>query len=254
MIHPTAIIDPSAELAADVSVGAYSVIGADVHIGAGTVIGPHVVLEGPLFLGCYNRIYQFASVGAACQDKKYQGEPTTLVIGDHNIIRECVTMQRGTVQDRGETRVGSHGLFMAYSHVAHDCMIGDHVILANSTQLAGHVHVADHAILGGGTLVHQFCQVGAYAISGAGTVLLQDVPAFIVAQGNPAKPYGINVEALRRANMAYDSIQALKQAYRMVYRKGLTLQDALSSLTDHPDPHVKTFQRSIASARRGIIR
>ncbi len=254
MIHPTAIIDPSAELASDVTVGPYTVIGPNVQVGAGTIIGPHVVLEGPLSLGCHNHIYQFASVGAACQDKKYRGEPTTLVIGDHNVIRECVTLQRGTVQDRGETRIGSHGLFMAYSHVAHDCMIGDHVILANSTQLAGHVQVADHAILGGGTLVHQFCQVGAYAITGAGTVLLQDVPAFIIAQGNPAKPYGINVEALRRANLPADSIQALKQAYRTVYRKGLKLQDAQLALAESTDAHVMLFKSSIAASRRGIVR
>lgn len=254
MIHPTAMIDPKAELASDVSVGAYSVIGPDVQIGAGTVIGPHVVLEGPLVMGSYNHVYQFASVGAACQDKKYRGEPTTLVIGDHNVIRECVTLQRGTVQDRGETRIGSHGLFMAYSHVAHDCVLGDHVILANSTQLAGHVRVGDHAILGGGTLVHQFCQIGAYSISGAGTVLLQDVPAFIVTQGNPAKPYGINVEALKRAQVPSVSTQALKQAYRTVYRQGLKLQDALSELASGSDPYVTLFCQSIASARRGIIR
>lgn len=254
MIHPTAVIDSGAQLAPDVSVGAYSVIGPDVHIGAGTLIGPHVVLEGPLYLGCHNRIYQFASVGAACQDKKYRGEPTTLVIGDHNVIRECVTLQRGTVQDRGETRIGSHGLFMAYSHVAHDCVLGDHIILANGTQLAGHVRVDDHAILGGGTLVHQFCQVGSYAITGAGTVLLQDVPAFIVAQGNPAKPYGINVEALRRAEFPQKTIQQLKQAYRVVYRKGLKLQEALSLLAAEDDPHVLAFLKSVDASQRGIIR
>lgn len=254
MIHPTAVVDPRSELAADVEVGAYSVIGSGVHIGPGTVIGPHVVLEGPLFLGCNNHIFQFASVGAACQDKKYRGEPTSLVIGDHNIIRECVTMQRGTVQDRGETKIGSYGLFMAYSHVAHDCIVGDHVIVANSSQLAGHVQLGDHAILGGGTLVHQYCQMGAYAITGAGTVLLQDVPAFVVAQGNPAKPYGINVEALRRANISADSVQALKQAYRAVYRQGLKLQEALDVLATSNDALVLRMHHSLASARRGIIR
>lgn len=254
MIHPTALIDPSAELAPDVSVGAYTVIGPDVHVGAGTVIGPHVVLEGPLYLGCHNHIYQFASVGAACQDKKYKGEPTTLVIGDYNVIRECVTLQRGTIQDRGETRIGSYGLFMAYSHVAHDCIVGDHVIVANSTQLAGHVQVGHHAILGGGTLVHQFCQIGAYAITGAGTVLLQDVPAYIVAQGNPAKPYGVNVEALRRAKVSSASVQALKQAYRTVYRQGLKLQEAVDILATSDDIHVSSFKHSIVAAQRGIIR
>jgi UDP-N-acetylglucosamine acyltransferase len=254
VIHPSAIVDPSAELAEDVEVGAFSVIGPDVTVGSGTVIGPHVVLQGPLVLGCHNQIYQFASVGAACQDKKYRGEPTTLVIGDHNVIRECVTLQRGTVQDRGETRIGSHGLFMAYSHVAHDCVLGDHVILANSTQLAGHVQVGDHAILGGGTLVHQYCQIGSYAITGAGTVLLQDVPAYIVAQGNPAKPYGINVEALRRAQLSPETIQGLKQAYRTVYRQGLKLHEALAMLALSDDPYVSTFHHSIAVARRGIIR
>lgn len=254
MIHPTAIIDPGARLADDVEVGPYSVIGPDVEIGPGCVIGPHVVLQGPMRMGARNRVFQFASVGEECQDKKYAGEPTWLIIGDDNVIRECVTLQRGTVQDKGETRIGSRGLFMAYSHVAHDCVVGDDVILANSTQLAGHVQVADKAILGGGTLVHQFCQIGTHAMTGAGTVLFKDIPAFVMAQGNPAKPYAMNSEGLRRHQYPEASLRALKQAYRLVFRQGLTLEVAIARLQQDSDPSVQTFVESLRCSQRGILR
>ncbi|TGG95131.1 acyl-ACP--UDP-N-acetylglucosamine O-acyltransferase [Natronospirillum operosum] len=254
MIHPTAIIDPGARLADDVDVGPYSVIGPDVEIGPGCVIGPHVVLQGPMRMGARNRVFQFASVGEECQDKKYAGEPTWLIIGDDNVIRECVTLQRGTVQDKGETRIGSRGLFMAYSHVAHDCVVGDDVILANSTQLAGHVQVADKAILGGGTLVHQFCQIGTHAMTGAGTVLFKDIPAFVMAQGNPAKPYAMNSEGLRRHQYPEASLRALKQAYRLVFRQGLTLEAAIARLQQDSDPSVQTFVESLRRSQRGILR
>ncbi|MCH8552331.1 MAG: acyl-ACP--UDP-N-acetylglucosamine O-acyltransferase [Natronospirillum sp.] len=254
MIHPTAIIDPGARLASDVSVGPYSVIGPDVKVGPGCVIGPHVVFQGPMTMGARNRVFQFASVGEACQDKKYAGEPTTLVIGDDNIIREFVTLQRGTVQDKGETRIGSRGLFMAYTHVAHDCVVGDDVILANTTQLAGHVQVSDRAILGGGTLVHQYCQIGLHAMTGAGTVLFKDIPAFVMAQGNPAKPYAMNFEGLRRHNYSATSLRALKEAYRLVYRQGLTLERALDQLDEDPDSSVQVFVASLRASQRGIIR
>lgn len=184
MIHPQAIVDPSARLAEDVEVGPWTLIGPEVEIGAGSRIASHVVIKGPTRIGVGNRIFQFATVGEECQDKKYRGEPTRLEIGDHNVIREGVTLHRGTVQDAGVTRLGSHNLLMAYVHVAHDCVVGDHVIMANNAALAGHVHVGDHAVLGGFTAVHQFCRIGPHAMCGAGSVVLKDVPAYVMASGN----------------------------------------------------------------------
>lgn len=254
MIHPTALIDPSAIIAPDVTIGAYSVIGANVTIGAGCEIGPHVVIKGPTVIGERNRIFQFASIGEECQDKKYRGEPTELHIGDDNVIRECVTMQRGTVQDAGVTRVGSRGLYMAYVHVAHDCRIGDDVIIANASQVAGHVWLDDHAILGGGTLVHQFCRIGTGAITGAGTVIFKDIPAYIMAQGNPAKPYSMNFEGLKRRQVPEANLKALKNAYRVVFRQGKTLQTAMAELAHDPTPQVQAFLASLAASTRGIIR
>lgn len=256
MIHATAIIDPSARLGEGVEVGAYSVIGADVEIGANTWIGPHVVVQGPTVIGRGNRIFQFASVGEACQDLKYQGEPTRLVIGDNNTIREGATLHRGTVQDQGETRVGSRCLLMAYSHVAHDVVMGNDVIVANGTQLAGHVKVGDHAILGGNCGVHQFCHIGAHAFLGTGTTLVKDVPAYLMVQGNPAAPHGLNLEGLRRRGFSTEAISALRRAYKTVYREGRTVKDALAVLesqaTDHPE--LQPFIDSIATATRGILR
>lgn len=256
MIHPTALIDPTARLAEGVEVGPYSIIGAGVEIGADTWVGPHVVIQGPTVIGRGNRIFQFASVGEASQDLKYRGEPTRLVVGDNNTIREGVTLHRGTVQDKGETRVGSDCLLMAYSHVAHDVIMGDHVIIANGTQLAGHVQIGDHAILGGNCGIHQFCHIGAHAFLGAGTTLVKDVPAYVMVQGNPATPHGINLEGLRRRGFSAGSISALRRAYKTVYREGRTVKDALAMLgaeaAEHPE--VQPFIDSIVAASRGIVR
>lgn len=254
MIHPTALIGDDVRLGSNVHVGPYTVIEGPVDIGDDCRIGPHVVIRGPTRLGRRNRIFQFASVGEECQDKKYAGEPTELHVGDDNVIRECVTLQRGTVQDRGLTRVGSRGLFMAYVHVAHDCVVGDDVILANTTQLAGHVQLGDYTILGGGTLVHQYCRVGAHAMTGSGTVVFKDIPAFVTAQGNPAHAYTINAEGLRRRGFTPESIRALKQAFRTVYRKSLTLENALTELAHETDPAVSVLRDSLRDSTRGIVR
>ncbi len=229
-IHPTAVVDPHAELDSGVEIGPYSVIGPEVRIGAGSCIGPHVVIEGRTTIGRSNRIFQFASIGAMPQDKKYAGEPTALEIGDGNTIRECVTINRGTVQDRGVTRLGNDGWIMAYVHVAHDCAIGDHVIVANSTNLAGHVVIGDWVILGGATQVHQFCKIGAHAMTGVGTVLLHDLPPYVMASGNTAAAHGINAEGLRRRGFDALRIDALRRAYRTLYRSGSTLQQAREAL------------------------
>jgi UDP-N-acetylglucosamine acyltransferase len=230
VIHPQAIVEPGAKLADDVEIGPWSYIGADVEIGAGTRIGPHVVIKGPTRIGAGNRIFQFASVGEECQDKKYRGEPTELVIGDRNVIREGCTIHRGTVQDAGITRIGSDNLLMAYVHVAHDCIVGDHCILANSTALAGHVKLGDYAILGGFTAVHQFCQIGPHVMCGAGTVVLKDIPAYVMANGNTAEPHGINVEGLKRRGFAPETLRTLRQAYKIIYRQNLTVAEALVQL------------------------
>jgi UDP-N-acetylglucosamine acyltransferase len=256
MLHPTAIIHPGARLAEDVEVGAYSIIGEHVEIGAGTVIGPHVVINGHTRIGKQNRIFQFCSLGEIPQDKKYAGEPTRLEIGDHNTIRESCTFNIGTVQDVGVTRIGNHNWVMAYVHVAHDCQVGNHTILANCTQLAGHVTIGDYAILGGFTGVHQFVKVGAHIITGVSTVLLQDIPPYVLASGNPAAPHGINSEGLKRRGFSGESIMAIKRAYKTLYRSGLSLDEAnaeiQSQLAEHAElqPLVDFF----AASTRGIIR
>ncbi len=256
MIHPQAIIDPSARLASDVTVGPWTYIGPNVEIGAGTRIESHVVIKGPTKIGANNHIYQFASVGEDCQDLKYDGEPTELVIGDNNTIREGCTIHRGTVQDQGITRIGNHNLFMANVHVAHDCVVGSHIIIANNAALAGHVHVDDHTILGGFTAVHQFCRIGAHVMCGAGTVVLQDIPAYTLATGNAAKPHGINAEGLRRRGFSAESIRALKNAYKTVYRQNLSLSDAIDKLAVEAasEPALDALLRSLRNSTRGIIR
>jgi len=256
VIHPQAIVEPGARLADNVEVGPWSYIGADVEIGPGTRIGPHVVIKGPTVIGADNRIFQFASVGEECQDKKYKGEPTRLVIGDRNVIREGCTIHRGTVQDEGITRIGSDNLLMAYVHVAHDCVVGSHCILANSTALAGHVRLGDHAILGGFTAVHQFCQIGPHVMCGAGTVVLKDIPAYVMANGNTAQPHGINLEGLRRRGFTPETLRTLRQAYKIVYRRNLTVAEALVQLDQlvAGEPAVQPLIDSLAGATRGIIR
>ncbi|KZY93695.1 acyl-[acyl-carrier-protein]--UDP-N-acetylglucosamine O-acyltransferase, partial [Oleiphilus sp. HI0073] len=230
MIHPTAIVDPKAQLGSDVSVGAYTVIGPNVVIGDGCDIRSHVVINGPTTIGKNNTIYQFASVGEECQDKKYAGEDTRLTMGDNNIVREGCTIHRGTVQDEGLTSIGSDNLFMAYVHIAHDCRIGSHCIFANTATVAGHVYVDDFVILGGGTMVHQFCKVGAHAMSAGGSIVLRDIPAFVMASGQSASAYGLNSEGLKRRGFSPESLRALKSAYRTLYRKGLKLDDAMLEL------------------------
>ena len=255
-IDPTAIIDPQASLESDVVVGPWTYIGPGVEIGAGSVIASHVVIKGPTRIGRHNQIFQFASVGEACQDKKYQGEPTRLEIGDHNVIREGVTLHRGTVQDQGVTRIGSHNLLMAYTHVAHDCIVGDHVILANNAALAGHVRVGDYAILGGFTAVHQFCHIGAHVMCGAGSVVLKDIPAYVMANGNTATPHGINVEGLKRRGFSAETLTYLKRAYKIIFRQGLTREQALPLLQEMAaeESAVQLLIDSLQSSSRGIIR
>ncbi len=256
MIDPRAIVDPSAKIGANVEIGPFSIIGPDVEIGDGTVIGPHVVVRGPTKIGRDNRIFQFASIGEECQDKKYAGEPTTLVIGDNNVIREACTFHRGTVQDNGTTIVGSHNLFMVNVHIAHDCIIGDNCIMANDTNVAGHVKVGDWAILGGATQVHQFCMIGTHSMCGAGTVVLKDIPAYVMALGYPAAPHGINAEGLKRRGFSKDSIILVRKAYKTLYRQGLTLAEALEELTPvaAQNDAVRLLVDSLNQATRGIIR
>ncbi|MBV8046521.1 MAG: acyl-ACP--UDP-N-acetylglucosamine O-acyltransferase, partial [Paludibacterium sp.] len=225
-IHPTALIDPSAELAEDVEVGAYSIIGPHVEIGAGTRIGPHVVLDGHTRLGANNRVFQFASVGAEPQDKKYAGEPTRLEIGDNNTIREFCTINTGTAQDAGVTRIGDDNWIMAYVHIAHDCQIGSRTIMANNTTLAGHVHVGDWVFLGGFTAVHQFVIIGEHAMTAFCSAVAQDVPPFVTAHGNRAVPSGINSEGLKRRGYSPEAIRTVKNAYKTLYRQGLPLEAA----------------------------
>ena len=255
-IHPQALVDSKAELAEDVQVGPFAIIGPDVKIGAGTVVGPHAILKGPTTVGMRNRIFQFASVGEDCQDKKYKGERTELVIGDDNIIREGVTLHRGTFQDRGITHIGSNNLFMCYVHVAHDCVVGDDIIMANNTAIAGHVHIGNGAILGGGTLVHQFCRIGQFAMTAAGTVVLQDIPAFVTCSGNRAEAHGMNIEGMRRRGVDSEVINRLREAYKTVYRRGLTLDQAITELDQNNAgcAEVDAFLDSLKSSQRGIVR
>lgn len=232
MIDPKAIVDPQAELHDDVSIGPFSVIGPRVQIGAGTVVGPHVVIKGPTVIGENNRIYQFSSIGEDPQDKKYHGENTRLQIGNDNVIREYCTIHRGTAQDKEVTSVGDANLLMAYTHVAHDCEIGNNVIMANAASLAGHVSVADHAILGGFTLVHQFCKIGRYSFSAMGSVIARDVPPYVMVGGRPTKPHGVNTVGLERQGFSPEALRQIRKAYKIIYKSGLKLEDAIKSLAN----------------------
>ncbi|RNF49296.1 acyl-ACP--UDP-N-acetylglucosamine O-acyltransferase [Marinomonas hwangdonensis] len=256
-IHPTALIDSKAEIDSSVEVGPFSVIGPNVKIGAGSIVKSHVVINGHTTIGSNNEIYQFASVGEANQDKKYKGEPTKLVIGDNNIIRENATIHRGTVQDNGITIIGNDNLFMASTHVGHDCIVGDHNIMANFAALAGHVKMGSYVILGGYTGVHQFCQVNSFSMCGMGSMVSKDVPRYIMVSGSPAKAHGMNFEGMRRRGVPADVIRALRSAYKTVYRKGLTLDVALQELektTNSDFPEVAEFILSIRQSKRGIVR
>lgn len=257
-IHKTAVIDSKAEIADDVEISPYAIIGADVKIDSGTWVGPHAVIAGPTTIGKENRIFQFASVGAEPQDKKYNGEPTTLTIGDRNVIRESVTINRGTAQDIGKTVIGDDNWIMAYVHIAHDCIVGNNTIFANNATLAGHVTIHDYAILGGFTLVHQFCHVGEYSFTGMGTSLGKDLPPYVMAFGAPGIPRGINAEGLKRHGFSEGQRKRIKNAYRVLYRQELSFKEAIDKLQSDfgSDENLKMMadfcQRS--QEGRGIIR
>jgi UDP-N-acetylglucosamine acyltransferase len=256
MIDARAVVSPEAHLAPDVSVGPFSVIGAQVQIGPRTVIGPHVVLNGPATLGADNRIFQFASLGDAPQDKKYRGEPTQLAIGDRNVFRESCTINRGTTHGEGVTRIGSDNLFLAYSHVAHDCVIGDHTVFANSVALGGHVEVGDWAILGGLVAVHQFARIGAHAFLGGGSMVSQDVPPYVMVAGNPAVPHAVNAEGLKRRGFTAGQIRNIRDAYRILYRSELRLAEALARLEPLAarEPEIRVFVDFIHASTRSLVR
>ena len=259
-IHPTAIVEPGAQLHPTVEIGPYSIIGPEVVIGARTRIGPHVVIDGKTSIGEDNVFYQFSSIGAAPQDKKYNGEPTRLEIGDRNMVREFCTFNRGTAQDGGVTRLGNDNWIMAYVHLAHDCQIGNHTIFANNAQLAGHVQVDDWAILGGHSGVHQFCKIGAHAMLGMFTSLTQDVPPYVILNGNPAAAHGINSEGLKRRGFSKEAIQALRHAYKLLYKSGHTLDEAKAALVaqEQSQPehatHIRLLREFLETSTRGIIR
>ena len=255
-IHPTAIVHPGARLGRDVEIGAYSLVGEHVEIGDGTRVGPHVVINGHTRIGADNRIFQFCSIGEEPQDKKYAGEPTRLEIGDHNVIREFCTLNIGTAQDLGVTRLGDHNWIMAYVHIAHDCVVGDHTIFANNATLAGHVHIDDHVILGGFTGVHQFCRVGAHVITGIASVVRQDIPPFLTVAGNPLAPHGVNSEGLKRRGFSPEALAGLKRAYKTLYKSGLSLADAQSAIAAETEnlPELKPLADFLAVSGRGIVR
>lgn len=256
MIHPTAIVDPSARLAEDVQVGPWTLIGPDVEIGAGSVIHSHVVIKGPTRIGKNNTIFQFSTVGEDTPDLKYKGEPTQLLIGDNNVIREGVTIHRGTIQDKGITRIGNNNLIMAYVHIGHDSIVHNNTILVNNAALAGHVEVHDWAILSGYTLVHQFCSIGAHAFTGMGTAVGKDIPAYVMVNGSPAAAHGINSEGLKRRGFSPEAINQIKKAYKIVYRQGLTVDEALAQLSvlAQECPEVQIMIDTIRQSQRGIVR
>jgi UDP-N-acetylglucosamine acyltransferase len=258
--HPTAIVEPGAVIHDSAEIGAYSIIGANVVVGARTRVGPHVVIDGNTRIGEDNVFYQFSSIGAPPQDKKYAGEPTRLEIGDRNTIREFCTFNRGTVQDVGVTRLGNDNWIMAYVHLAHDCQIGNHTIFANNAQLAGHVHVGDWAIMGGFSNVHQFCKIGAHAMVGMSTSLTQDVPPYVILSGNPAQAHGINSEGLKRRGFSREAITAIRHAYKVLYKSGLTLEEAKAALEvqEQSEPEfaveLKLIRDFLQNVSRGIVR
>jgi UDP-N-acetylglucosamine acyltransferase len=256
VIDPRAVVSPQARLAPDVSVGPFSVIGPDVEIGSRSIVGPHAVINGPTTMGADNRVFQFASLGDAPQDKKYRGEPTRLEIGDRNVFRESCTVNRGTTHDKGVTRIGDDNLFMAFAHVAHDCQIGNSTVFANCASLAGHVEIGDWAILGGLTAVHQFARIGAHAFLGGGSIVSRDVPPYVMVAGNPAVPHGVNSEGLRRRGFTEDQIQHVREAYRILYRSELKLAEALVRLTPvaAEQPEVRVFVDFIQTSARSLVR
>jgi UDP-N-acetylglucosamine acyltransferase len=259
-VHPTAIVDAQAELADDVSIGPYAIIGPQVKIGAGTTVGAHAIIGGRTTIGCRNRIFPHAALGGEPQDKKYRGEDTELIVGDDNTIREFCTFNTGTVQGGGITRVGSDNWVMAYVHIAHDCLLGDHCILANNASLAGHSIVGDWVILGGLTGVHQFVRIGAHAMTGGASLLLQDLPPYVICQGNPAAPHGLNSEGLKRRGFAPEAVGLLRRAYKAIYREGLTAAEATASIARMADEnpahrvHLDLLRSFVQDSTRGIVR
>lgn len=255
-IHATALVAPDARLGEGVEVGAYAVIGSGVEIGANTRIGAHVVIQGPTRLGAENEVFPFASLGSAPQDKKYKGEPTRLEIGDRNVIRECVTLNRGTTKEEGVTRIGDDNLFMAYAHVAHDCRVGSHCVLANNATLGGHVHLGDWVIMGGFSAVHQFCKVGAHAFLANNAAVTRDVPPYIMAVGQPAAAHSVNAEGLKRRGFTPEQIRNLRNAFRLLYRSGLKLSDATAQLAAiaEEQPEVRAIVEFLPLSTRSIVR
>ena len=255
-IHAHAAVDPGAELADDVEVGAFSIVGSHVRIGAGTVVGPHAVITGRTTIGARNRIFQFTSIGDIPQDRKYGGEPTTTVIGDDNVVREYVSIHAGTAQHRGSTTIGNANLLLAYVHIAHDCLIGDSTTFSNNAQLAGHVTVGDWVVFGGFTGVHQFVRIGAHAMIAGGAVVLQDVPPFMMVSGYPAVPRGTNNEGLRRRGFSAEDVLAVRRAYKTLYREGRSLAEAKAALADAAEsaPLLRPLVDFLAASDRGIIR
>lgn len=255
-IHSTAIIDTKAEIDSSVEIGAFSIIGAGVKIGANTRIGSHAVIKGPTTIGENNHIFQYVSLGEQPQDKKYNNEPTTLEIGDNNTIREFCTFNRGTVQDKGVTKIGNDNWVMAYVHIAHDCTIGSHTIFANNASLAGHVDIHDYVILGGFTLIHQFCKIGSHVITAVGSVVFKDIPPYVTAAGYDAKPHGINAEGLKRRGFTQEEVTQVKRAYKAMYRKGLGLDEAKAELINMhaKSDKIKLLSDFLNISTRGIIR
>mgnify|MGYP006266342199 CR=1 FL=1 len=266
-IHPSAIVDPKAQIDSSVEIGPYSVIGPDVVIGAGTKVGSHTVIEGVTSIGKDNRISHFASLGGVPQDMKYNNEPTKLLIGDRNTIREFTTIHTGTVQDGGITRIGNDNWIMAYVHIAHDCQVGNHTIFSSNAQIAGHVTVEDWAILGGMSGVHQFVRIGQHAMLGGASALVQDIPPFVIAAGDKAEPHGLNAEGLKRRGFEIETISALRHAYKVLYKEGLTFEDAKQALANYAkngidgvklsadaSSKVTEFLEFVAASKRGIIR
>ncbi len=254
MKHETAVIDPSAKIGKDVTIGAYSVIGADVEIGDGTWIGPHVVIQGPTTIGRNNKIYQFASIGEAPQDLKYRGEPTRLEIGDENTFREFCTINRGTVQDQSLTKIGDRNLFMSYVHIAHDCMIGNDNVFSNNASLAGHVKVEDFVVFGGFSGVFQFCRVGSHSFIATNSVVIKDVPPYVKVSGYYAKPFGLNTVGLQRRGFDEEALLQLKRAYKVIYRNGHTVTEAVDAMKAMNHPKVDTLIQFIQNSDAGIVR
>jgi UDP-N-acetylglucosamine acyltransferase len=255
-IHPTALVDAGARIADDVEIGAYTIVGAEVAIGAGTRVGPHAVITDRTSIGARNRIFQFASVGEIPQDRKYGGEPTSTTLGDDNVVREFVSIHAGTAQDRGTTTIGSGNLFLAYTHVAHDCVVGNFTTFSNNAQIAGHVVIGDWVVLGAYAGVHQFCRIGAHAMLAAGAIVLQDVPPYVTVAGYPARPAGTNNEGLRRRGFSAPDIALVRRAYKTLYRAGMSLEEAREALAKAAAdaPLLDPLVRFLSEGGRGIVR